>query len=88
MLFQASFSYPNNWRTAVHSRFKESGDAPPPANVKLIGRWHSVEGNSGTLIADAEEASSIASWLHDWTDLVTFEVSPVLTDEEFAEMIG
>lgn len=64
------------------------GGVPPPADVKLISRWHSGEDNSGTLIAEAKAASSIASWLHDWADLATFEVSPVLTEEEFARMIG
>jgi len=30
----------------------------------------------------------VSSWLHGWTDLLSFEVTPVLTDEQFKDVIG
>jgi len=31
---------------------------------------------------------AIDEWMQSWTDLLSFEVTPALTDEEFAEVIG
>lgn len=87
MLFHAQYDYSPDDRDRVHQRFKETGGLPP-AGVTMLGRWHSVEGNRGFLIAESEDASAVTSWLHGWTDLLSFEVTPVLTDEQFKDVIG
>jgi hypothetical protein len=87
MIFKADYSYANDVRDVVHKRFLESGGAPPPGNVKMLGRWHSAEGNGGVLLAEAADATAIAAWLHQWTDLIAFNLKPMLTDEEFGKMI-
>jgi hypothetical protein len=40
------------------------------------------------IIAESVDAEAIARWLQDWTDLLTFEVTPVMKDEELARVIG
>jgi hypothetical protein len=87
MLFHAAFEYFEADRDDVHERFRRTGGAPP-AGVKMLGRWHSVEGNRGFLVAESDDSGAIATWLQGWSDLVSFEVTPVLTDEGFREIIG
>lgn len=87
MLFHGSYVYSTDDRDAVHQRFTETG-APPPSGVKMIGRWHSVAGNGGFFLAETDDAVALARWLQDWTDLIDFEVVPVVTDEQVSEVIG
>ena len=87
MLFHASYTYSTEDRDAVHERFKQTGGAPPNG-VAMVGRWHSAEGNCGFLVAETDDATALSRWLQEWTDLITFEVTPVLTDEQFGEVIG
>ena len=54
----------------------------------MLGRWHSVEGLNGFTIAESSDAVAIAKWVQSWTDLLTFEIVPVVNDEEFARVIG
>lgn len=87
MLFHVCYGYAEGNRDATHARFLESG-APPPEGVAMLGRWHSVAGNGGYLVAETDDPEALAGWLQEWTDLVTFDVAPVLVDEQFAEVIG
>jgi hypothetical protein len=54
----------------------------------MTGRWHCAQGLKGFLVAEASDAVAIAKWMQEWTDLLSFEVTPVLTDEELARVIG
>jgi hypothetical protein len=54
----------------------------------MHGRWHSAAGLVGFLIAESSDAVAIGKWMQSWTDLLSFEITLVLTDEEFTEVIG
>jgi len=54
----------------------------------MRGRWHSVNGNEGYIIAEANEIETVGQWIQEWSDLLTFEVMPVLTDEQVGRIIG
>ena len=88
MIFQVSFTYASDLRDSVHQRFLDTGGAPPPQQVDMIGRWHHVQGNSGVLLAEANDPTALAKWLQDWSDVISFDVRPVLADEEFSAVIG
>lgn len=87
MLFHITYEFSPQERDIAQKRFKETG-APPPDGVTMHGRWHCVAGHVGFLIAESSDAVAIGKWMQSWTDLISFEVSPVLTDEEIAEVIG
>jgi len=40
------------------------------------------------MLAESSDAVAISKWTQGWTDLLSFEITPVLTDEEVAEVIG
>ena len=87
MLFHIAYEVSVEQRNASQKRFKETG-APPPDGVTMTGRWHSLGGRKGVAVVEASDPQAIASWIQDWNDVVTFEVTPVLTDEQFAQVLG
>lgn len=69
-------------RTAI-GRFLDTG-APPPGGVNMIGRWHSLDGAHGFIIAESADPLAVFAWVAEWTDVVNFTVTPVLGDAEAA----
>ena len=53
----------------------------------MLGRWH-LAGGKGVVIAETSDAVAIANWLQDWTDLLSFEVTLVLNDEEIMSVMS
>ncbi len=87
MMIHGSYVYQAENRDEVHRRFLETGGTPP-AGIEMLGRWHAADGNGGFFLAETDDASALARWLQDWTDLIDFRVTPVLTDQAFGELIG
>ena len=87
MLFHITYAFAPERRNEAQERFKATG-APPPAGVTMVGRWHCVQGQRGFLVAESADAEAIAKWIQEWTDLLSFEVTPVLTDEQITRVIG
>ena len=87
MLFHVTYHVSPQERDQAQKRFKETG-ALPPEGVIMLGRWHSAGGRKGFMIAESTDAVAISKWIQNWTDLLSFKVTPVLTDEEFGEVIG
>ena len=54
----------------------------------MLGRWHSVAGLEGFLVAESADAVAIGKWMQDWSDLLTFEVTPVVDDDGLTAVIG
>jgi hypothetical protein len=87
MTFHISYTLSSEQRNNAQKRFMETS-ATPPSGVTMTGRWHCAQGLKGFLVAEASDAVAIAKWMQEWTDLLSFEVTPVLTDEELARVIG
>lgn len=87
MRFITTYTVRAGQRDAAIARFKQSHGAPPKG-VKLIGRWHDVAGNRGWTLSEASDANAVAKWIMAWSDLLTFEISAVLDDEEFGKLIA
>ena len=87
MLFHIKYNVTPEQRDKTQERFKKTGGLPP-TGVKMKDRWHNVEGGSGFIIAETNDLEAFGKWLQDWSDSLTFEVSPVLTDEQVSKVIG
>ncbi len=87
MTFHITYRALNMQRNDVQERFKSTG-APPPGGVTMKGRWHSVNGNEGYIIAESTDIEAVGTWIQEWSDLLQFEVTPVLTDEQIGKIIG
>ena len=87
MMFHIAYEFTPEDRDSAQKRFKETG-APPPEGVTMRSRWHSAAGHVGFIIAESSDAVAIGKWMQSWTDLLSFEITLVLTDAEIAEVIG
>ena len=86
MLFHVTYQTTQSHRDEAQRRFAETG-GQPPEGVRMVGRWHSAGGLKGFTIAETDDAESLARWTHQWTDLLTFEVTPVIDDEQFGRTL-
>ena len=87
MLFHVTYSLAPENRDAAQSRFKETGGLPPEG-VTMIGRWHCAQGLKGFTVAEASDGEAIASWIQQWTDILSFEITLVVDDDQMTRVIG
>ncbi len=86
MTFMLTFSLPIDTIEERTSRFLETG-APPPEGVEMLGRWHSISGARGWVLASTNDPKALFRWVRSWADVLEFEVEPVLDDQEAAEVL-
>lgn len=87
MVFHITYSIKPGQRNDSQGRFRATG-APPPAGVTMTNRWHSAEGLKGFIIAESSDAEALARWTQSWTDLLTFEIVPVVNDEQLTRVLS
>lgn len=86
MKFVIQYNFEPSTYFAGLKRFAET-QAPPPAGITMLGRWHSAGGHKGFVLAETADAKAIYAWILNWADLLSVEVHPVLEDAEFVEAI-
>ena len=87
MQFVIHFSIAPEQRDAAQARFTATG-APPPKGVTMTGRWHCAHGREGFLVCETTDAAALATWIQQWSDLLTFRVLPVVDDQTMAQVIS
>lgn len=87
MQFHVVYSIAVEQRDTAEARFKET-DAMPPDDVTLVGRWHDAAGRRGFMVIESSDAASVATYLRNWNDLVTFEIVPVINDEQLVKVMS
>lgn len=87
MLYMISYSFKPEHREAAVARFKETGGLPPEG-CKMVGRWHSATMGGGFTLAEADSVEAVAMWAHKWADLLSFDVTPVLDDEQVGKVLA
>lgn len=75
-----------NRNSAINRFMTNEAALTPPEGVTSLARWHSVEGNGGWNIVDAPDPKSIADWVLHWSDVMSYDVTPVVSDEELGEL--
>ena len=80
MLFIVRWEINQAVRKATIERFLKTGGAPPEG-VKMVGRWHSADGEFGFAVAKSNDVQAMAKWSMAWNDLLPMDVRPALNDE-------
>lgn len=86
MKFMISFPLTYDTRDERTARFLETGGLPPEG-VTMHGRWHSISGGHGWVLASADDPGAIYRWVSHWSDLIDFDVDVVVEDEQAAEIM-
>jgi hypothetical protein len=79
MLFLVQWTIPIPTREAGRKRFQETGGMPG-SGVKLIGRWHRLDGSGGLAIVETGDPIALGKWADQWADVITLSIHPVGDD--------
>lgn len=86
MLFIVNWTISPENRNRALQRFVETKGAPPEG-VKMLGRWHAVGRAVGFGIAETDDLALIQKWVFEWSDLMSMEVQPALTDAQATPLL-
>lgn len=71
----------------VYRRFRERGRMAPEG-VNYISSWVTDDMTHCYQIMEAPDRASLEQWMSHWSDLVAFEVHPVIASRDAVERIG
>ena len=86
MKFMVSWSLPHDTYRAAVGNFLKAGGLPP-ANVKLIGRWHGMSGK-GVAVVETTDPKALYTWVAEWMEYLPLETTPVLEDADAGAVLG
>jgi hypothetical protein len=66
----------------LRERFKRDGRMLPD-NVRYQASWIDAATNRCYQVMEAPDAEALTAWIKAWDDIVDFQVSPVLTSQDF-----
>jgi hypothetical protein len=84
MLFMVIERYRNGDAAPVYERFHARGRMLPDG-LNYIDSWVTEDGATCYQLMESDDATLFAEWISCWSDLVDFEVVPVMTSAQAAE---
>ncbi len=87
MLFTVVEHFKNNDALPVYRRFRDRGRLAPEG-VQYISSWVDDKLERCFQIMEANERDLLERWIQNWSDIVDFEVYPVLSSKEAAEKVA
>ncbi len=86
-LYMVIESFKNGDAMPVYRRFRERGRLAPDG-LLYVSSWVNEELDRCWQLMETEDRSLLDQWMANWTDLIDFEVHPVISSKEAAEKIG
>jgi len=65
-----------------------AGKAEPPAGVKILGRWHSVDLSTGFTLYETENAAAFYQTAAVWADILDLKNYIVIEDAEAGPILA
>ena len=87
MLFMVVEHFKNNDALPVYRRFRDRGRLAPEG-VQYISSWVDDKLERCFQIMETSERDMLERWIQNWSDIVDFEVYPVLSSKEAAEKVA
>ena len=83
MLFMIVEEFRNGDAAPVYQRFREKGRLAP-VGLHYVSSWVTRDLKRCFQVMECEDEALLRDWIANWTDLVEFEVIPVVTSAEAA----
>lgn len=77
----------NNDAVPVYRRFRAQGRLAPDG-VAYVSSWVDEAMHRCYQVMETHDRALLDQWIANWSDLVEFEVHPVITSAEASERIG
>lgn len=86
MLYMIVEHFKNGDPLPVYRRFREHGRLAPEG-LNYVGSWVDVKLERCFQLMEADDVSQINEWIANWSDIVEFEVYPVISSKEAADRV-
>jgi hypothetical protein len=86
-LYMVVEHYKNKDAVPVYRRFRDLDRLAPPGLV-YVSSWVDQELERCYQLMETEDRSLLDQWIANWSDIVDFEVYPVMTSHEAAHKIS
>ena len=86
-LYMVIENFKNGDAVPVYRRFRDRGRLAPEG-LSYISSWVNDQLDRCYQLMETEDRALLDRWIANWSDLVDFEVQPVITSKEAAEKIG
>lgn len=87
MLFMVIESFRNQDAKSVYRRFQEKGRLMP-GGVTFVNSWVEADLSRCFQLTECADVSLLQRWVAEWSDLVQFEIVPVVTGKETATALA
>jgi len=87
MLFMVIERFNHGDPAPIGERFRRRGRMLPEG-VTYVASWMDASGARCFQIVEAPRAESLAPWIESWSDLVDFEIVPVMSSADFWAQAG
>lgn len=87
ILYMVVEHFKNKDAVPVYQRFRDCGRMAPPGLV-YVSSWVDQKLERCYQLMEAEDPALLDRWIANWSDIVDFEVYPVLTSQEAADKIA
>ena len=87
MLFMIIERFKNGDAVPVYRRFRDRGRLAPDG-VSYVSSWVDTGMERCYQVMEAADPGMINEWVANWSDIVDFEIVPIITSKEAAERIA
>ncbi len=86
-LYMVIENFRNGDAVPVYRRFRDRGRLAP-AGLSYVSSWVSDKLDRCYQLMETEDRALLDQWITNWSDIVDFEVYPVISSAEASEKIG
>jgi hypothetical protein len=87
MLYMIIESFKNRDPVPVYRRFRDQGRLAP-AGVAYVSSWVTADMDRCYQLMECEDRRLLDQWIARWSDLIDFQVLPVITSAQAVERIA
>ena len=87
MLYMVIEHFKGGDAVSVYRRFRERGRLAPPG-LTYVSSWVDTKLERCYQLMETDDPRLLDDWIANWSDIVDFEVCPVITSAEAAERIA
>ncbi len=87
MLFMVIETFRNQDAKAIYRRFRDKGRMTPDG-LSFIDSWVSADLGRCFQVMECDDVAVLQRWAAQWSDLIDFEIVPVLSGAETAQALA
>lgn len=87
MLFMVIEHFKDRDAKAVYARFRDKGRMAPDG-LTYIGSWIEANFSRCFQLMECDDAKLLQEWILAWGDLADFEIVPVVSSMDTADIVG